>query len=579
MLNKLTKAAQLRSSEELKDLLSTLAGYLPHSYLTDKILQSSSWPSVWKIIRDHYNVQVTSESLLDFESLHKLPEETHRQYFERLLQHTKQHLAPADSKVENVTIAVADKMTISLMNMVALQWLRKTNPALIEIVKTEYSTELRANEQLADLVPRIAPNIDSLLRRYDQGVTSNKVTESLHEETVNTHDQVSKTFARGRSMPGSSYRSRGGGSLSRGGRGGTSSRDAPRTSRGGGPFCPGCFYLSQQLGTTIHFRHTPGDCPRKATTVKLLEMEDNEYFDEITEDDEVIIGKFEKEMKENETLPSMTFQTSKTEPELGSSRPGSEHIVIQRNILVESEPKQNPNIYLSSYNVKVSDMEMKSLILKVLKLGTRQHTWSSNGVRKAKSPCLPVLIENTETHATVDEGSEINCLDEGFATKNGIRFERTDCKATAAGSTVMKLSGQTNKDITIKHKGKPIMWKLGRLVVVKNLGVDLLVGEPAKSDNEIVTFPHQRLIEMWNSAGKRVKLPYFSKVKSPTSIFQCKAPSNETIYPSAKLRIKLPVNFWGAGSVIITPKNPKIHSWLKPHEATIDGYGCVVVKK
>ena len=75
--------------EELKDLLSTLAGYLPHSYLTDKSPQSSSWPSVWKIIHDHYNVQVSSESLLDFESLHKLPEETHRQYFERLLRKSK----------------------------------------------------------------------------------------------------------------------------------------------------------------------------------------------------------------------------------------------------------------------------------------------------------------------------------------------------------------------------------------------------------------------------------------------------------------------------------------------------------
>ena len=79
-------------------------------------------------------------------------------------------------------------------------------------------------------------------------------------------------------------------------------------------------------------------------------------------------------------------------------------------------------IYLSSYNVKVSDMEMKSLILKVQKLATRQHTWSSNGVRKANSPCLPVLIENTETHATVDEGSEINCIDEGFA-KVGFHFD------------------------------------------------------------------------------------------------------------------------------------------------------------
>ena len=66
-------------------------------------------------------------------------------------------------------------LTISLMNMVALQWLRKTNPALINIVKTEYSTDLRANVQLAELVPRIAPNVDSLLKRYDQGVTSSKV--------------------------------------------------------------------------------------------------------------------------------------------------------------------------------------------------------------------------------------------------------------------------------------------------------------------------------------------------------------------------------------------------------------------
>ena len=95
------KAEEL--SEDLQDLLNTLAGYLPHSYLTDKILKSTCWSNIWRIIRDHYNVQVTSESLLDFESLQKLPEETHRQFFERLLQPTKQHLAPANSKVETFT--------------------------------------------------------------------------------------------------------------------------------------------------------------------------------------------------------------------------------------------------------------------------------------------------------------------------------------------------------------------------------------------------------------------------------------------------------------------------------------------
>ena len=43
-----------------------------------------------------------------------------------------------DVKVETFTNTQADTMSISLMNFVALQWLRKVDPALIAIVKTEY---------------------------------------------------------------------------------------------------------------------------------------------------------------------------------------------------------------------------------------------------------------------------------------------------------------------------------------------------------------------------------------------------------------------------------------------------------
>ena len=134
----------------------------------------------------------------------------------------------------------------------------------------------------------------------------------------------------------------------------------------------------------------------------------------------------------------------------------------------------------------------------------RKHVWSSNGVRKSKSPCLPVTLGNATTDAIIDEGSEINCLDEGFAVRIDVKYVPTKCKATAAGSTSMQLAGQTTEDITIniKHTGKPIKWRLGKLVVVKNLGVDILVGEPAKVDNEIVTIPHRRLVEMNNIAGK-----------------------------------------------------------------------------
>ena len=85
---------------------------------------------MWNVIHDHCGVQVTSESLLDFESMHKQTGETHRQFYERLLQHVKQHLAPAGVKVEQLVTTSADKMSVSMMNMVALQWLRKIDPSL-----------------------------------------------------------------------------------------------------------------------------------------------------------------------------------------------------------------------------------------------------------------------------------------------------------------------------------------------------------------------------------------------------------------------------------------------------------------
>ena len=54
--------------EDLVDLLSTLAGYQPHSYLTNKIvLGIKGLKDVWNVIYDHYGLQVSSESLLDFE--------------------------------------------------------------------------------------------------------------------------------------------------------------------------------------------------------------------------------------------------------------------------------------------------------------------------------------------------------------------------------------------------------------------------------------------------------------------------------------------------------------------------------
>ena len=76
--------------ENLEDFLYTLAGFLPHSYLTDKIVKDSkSLQQCWNIIYEHYNVQITQETFLDFESLRKEPGENYRQFYEKLLQHSR----------------------------------------------------------------------------------------------------------------------------------------------------------------------------------------------------------------------------------------------------------------------------------------------------------------------------------------------------------------------------------------------------------------------------------------------------------------------------------------------------------
>ena len=114
-------------------------------------------------------MQVTPETLLDFELIKKQPEENYRQFFDRMLQHIRLHLASDGAKAENISNTTTDVVTISVMNLVALQWLRKCHPNLTEIVRKEYSIELKSGTQLAALVPKIAPNIDSLVSRYMEG--------------------------------------------------------------------------------------------------------------------------------------------------------------------------------------------------------------------------------------------------------------------------------------------------------------------------------------------------------------------------------------------------------------------------
>ena len=145
--------------EDLQDFLHILASYLPHGYLTDKILtKSTSLVSAFGIIEENFNLLPTQETFFEFQSIKKMSSETYRQMFDRMVAFATQHLMPANPgnvTVDGITVpTTGDQLTVSHLNLLALQWILKIHPDLLSIVRTEYSKELRDNQPLSSLVPQ-----------------------------------------------------------------------------------------------------------------------------------------------------------------------------------------------------------------------------------------------------------------------------------------------------------------------------------------------------------------------------------------------------------------------------------------
>ena len=146
---------------------------------------------------DHYNCKISGDTLLDLESFKKETDENHEQFYERLLQHARLHMAPRGAEVGKLKAAKDEEMSVSLMNMIALQWLRKTDQRLIDIIRTEYSTELKKSIQLANLISTIAPKIDTLMSRYSNNSVQKVKVENQNSKPVeDAEDEAEIRFTR-----------------------------------------------------------------------------------------------------------------------------------------------------------------------------------------------------------------------------------------------------------------------------------------------------------------------------------------------------------------------------------------------
>ena len=92
------------------------------------------------------------------------------QFFHCLASHVREHMVPANKPMGSIK-SPADKpksMTLRL-NIVKQILLEKTNTRLIDTVKKEFGAQLQQGKLLYELVPNIAKNIDTFLKKVDSG--------------------------------------------------------------------------------------------------------------------------------------------------------------------------------------------------------------------------------------------------------------------------------------------------------------------------------------------------------------------------------------------------------------------------
>ena len=77
-------AATLAS--DLEGFLECVGSYLPFDYVSDKLKnESSNIETVWDIIYEIYDAEITTTTYLDYALMAKDPDESYRNYFNRLV--------------------------------------------------------------------------------------------------------------------------------------------------------------------------------------------------------------------------------------------------------------------------------------------------------------------------------------------------------------------------------------------------------------------------------------------------------------------------------------------------------------
>ena len=514
----------------LREMFRTISGFSPHGFLKRQIPLSTSFQDIIRILYEVHNLQLNSSSLMLYDQVVRSPGENPYIYFARLIDHFHVHLAPANATGGGYTAGPnGDTMSLSQANMVAIMWMEKIDRRLLKLVRHEYARELREGTELVALVSRIAANMDDLLVK-------------LEETKVHRFEGPSgkKPFEK------KSFKNwRGGDDKKKSGRDGARGRDQLH--------CPHCKFLAKELEVRLPYNHSPTDCTNKKVQVRRVEDEAETSTESETEN-------FYSEQESDgeprspppSPLSSSSFQTKKS-----TSQP-AEPPPIQRVLLPDSDCAEVISALRRLSHSRVSEILSEDSKL-VLDAVTRI---KQDVPTKAKSASILGDYNGTVFVNIVDGGAEINCLDLDLVERLGVPFVPTDAGATAAGEHKVALAGVTSSDFVFSvdfHGRSGIPIDMQRAAVVRNLGADALLGEPAKRRNKLDVVSHQEIITI-RYDGKVYHKGYHTVPRRKYRLARVRA--SQTIFPGESWRCPVPRGL--RGEVFLATTRRGGTEWFEP---------------
>ena len=171
--------------------------------------------------------------------------------------------------------------------------------------------------------------------------------------------------------------------------------------------------------------------------------------------------------------------------------------------ITDSVPNCSTQETPTNVNFDFYEASIKNIFFKVNSVITK--------IRKEKSPTLHLNINGIVGLATIDEGAEVSIINLDVAKKAKLEISKTDCSAISADKLPMRVIGQTTHNVftTVGDTRVNTIINLGKLLVISNLGADVLIGQPVWENLYAHEFIHSwndlvpswyELIPFWNES-------------------------------------------------------------------------------